>query len=157
MKYYCIGIKGAGMSALANLLHDLGNEVSGYDDTKEFKYTEHGLKERNINIYYDTNHEIDKDTIVTYSKAFKNDHPEIIRVNELGLKVMEYNQVMGEITKMFNTISVCGTHGKTTTTAMISKIIDTVYGCNYFIGDGPGNIKKGNEYFAIEPLYVSLH
>lgn len=157
MKYYCIGIKGSGMSALANLLHDLGNEVSGYDDVKDFKYTEHGLKERNIKIYYDNCHEIDKDTIVTYSKAFKDDHPEIVRVHNLGLKVMEYNEVMGEITKMFNTISVCGTHGKTTTTTMISKIVDEVYGCNYFIGDGTGNIKKDNEYFAIESDEFNRH
>lgn len=157
MKYYCIGIKGSGMSALANLLHDLGNEVFGYDDVKDFKYTEHGLKDRNIKIYYDNSHDIDEDTIVTYSKAFKEDHPEIVRVHELGLEVMEYNEVMGEITKMFKTISVCGTHGKTTTTTMISKIIDEVYGCNYFIGDGTGNIKKGNEYFAIESDEFNRH
>ena len=35
MKYYCIGIKGTGMSTLAQILHDLGNEVSGYDDARE--------------------------------------------------------------------------------------------------------------------------
>ena len=39
MKYYCIGIKGAGMSTLANILYDLGNEVEGYDDAKEYKFT----------------------------------------------------------------------------------------------------------------------
>ena len=80
MKYYCIGIKGSGMSTLAQILSDLGNEVSGYDDHKEFKYTEGGLRERNIKIYYDHNHDIDKDTIVTYSVAFKEDHPEMQEV-----------------------------------------------------------------------------
>ena len=48
MKYYCIGIKGAGMATLACLLSDLGYKVSGYDDIKDFKFTEKGLKERNI-------------------------------------------------------------------------------------------------------------
>ena len=38
MKYYCIGIKGAGMSTLANILSDLGNDVSGYDDTVKYKF-----------------------------------------------------------------------------------------------------------------------
>lgn len=157
MKYYCIGIKGSGMATLANLLHDLGNEVSGYDDYKDFKYTETGLKERGIKIYYDNSHDIDKDAIVTYSKAFKDDHIEIKRVKELGLKVMEYNEVVGEITKMFYTISVTGTHGKTTTTTMISKILDKKFGCNYFIGDGTGYINKDNKYFAIESDEFNRH
>ena len=43
MKYYCIGIKGSGMSTLAQILYDLGNEVSGYDDARGWKYTEDGL------------------------------------------------------------------------------------------------------------------
>ena len=50
MKYYCIGIKGSGMSTLANILHDLGNEVTGYDDTRYYKFTEEGLSKRGIKI-----------------------------------------------------------------------------------------------------------
>ncbi len=46
MKYYCIGIKGSGMSTLAQILYDLGNEVSGYDDSTERKYTQEGLEKR---------------------------------------------------------------------------------------------------------------
>ena len=53
MKYYCIGIKGTGMSTLAQILSDLGNTVSGYDDAKGHKFTQDGLEERNIPIYYD--------------------------------------------------------------------------------------------------------
>ena len=53
MKYYCIGIKGAGMSTLAQILYDLGNEVSGYDDYSGYKYTQDGLDSRGIKIYYD--------------------------------------------------------------------------------------------------------
>ena len=40
MKYYCLGIKGAGMATLANILYDLGNEVVGYDDVVDYKFTE---------------------------------------------------------------------------------------------------------------------
>ena len=65
MKYYCIGIKGTGMSTLAQILHDLGHEVSGYDDAVGYKFTQKGLEERGIPIYYDQTHPIDKDTIVT--------------------------------------------------------------------------------------------
>ena len=46
MKYYCLGIKGSGMATLACLIHDLGNSVSGYDDVKEWKFTEIGLDDR---------------------------------------------------------------------------------------------------------------
>ena len=52
MKYYLIGIKGAGMSALAMLLYDLGYEVAGYDDAKEHRFTEDKLIEKGIKIYY---------------------------------------------------------------------------------------------------------
>lgn len=44
MKYYCIGIKGTGMSTLAQILHDLGNTVSGYDDARDHKFTQDGLE-----------------------------------------------------------------------------------------------------------------
>lgn len=157
MKYYCIGIKGSGMSALACLLKDMGHEVSGYDDAKDYKYTEKGLEKRNISIFYDGNHDIDSDTIVTYSKAFKDDHPELVRVREAGLTVKEYNQVMGDLTKMFKTISVCGTHGKTTTTTMISQIINNAFGCNYFIGDGTGFANSTNEWFVLESDEFNRH
>ena len=149
MKYYCIGIKGAGMSTLANILHDLGNTVTGYDDSKHYKFTEEGLRKRNIKIYYEPN-EIDKDTIVTYSKAFSDDHPEIKRVKELGLKIMEYNEVVGEVTKLFETVGVSGTHGKTTTSLLISHIINNTLGCSYFVGDGTGYANKKDKIFVIE-------
>ncbi len=157
MKYYCIGIKGSGMATLACLLNDLGETVSGYDDVKEEKFTEKGLKARGIPIFYDSTHPLDKDTIVTYSKAFKEDHKEMVRVRQLGLTIKEYNEVVGDLTKRFQTISVCGTHGKTTTTSMISEIIDKAYGCNYFIGDGRGKLDKKNQYFVIESDEFNRH
>ncbi len=157
MKYYCIGVKGSGMSTLAQILHDLGNEVSGYDDHKEFKYTEQGLVDRNIKIYYDNNHDIDKDTIVTYSVAFKEDHPEMKRVRELGLKIESYHDVMGLVTKMFETTSVCGTHGKTTTSLLISHVLENTLGCNYFVGSGDGYAKKDNKYFVVESDEFNRH
>ena len=157
MKYYCIGIKGTGMSTLAQILSDLGNEVSGYDDASEYKFTQKGLEERNIKIYYDNNHSIDKDTIVTYSVAFKEDHKELKRVRELGLTIKKYNEIVGEITEMFNTISVAGTHGKTSTSSMIRQILSSSIGCNYFIGAGDGFVDKSNEIFVIESDEFNKH
>ena len=157
MKYYCIGIKGTGMSTLAQILSDLGNEVSGYDDAKGHKFTQDGLEERNIPIYYDGNHVLDKDTIVTYSVAFKEEHPEIQRVKKLGLTVKKYNEIMGDVIDMFETIGVSGTHGKTTTSSLIKHFLEETIGCNYFIGAGDGYATKKNKYYVVESDEFNRH
>ena len=157
MKYYCIGIKGTGMSTLAQILSDLGNEVSGYDDAKGHKFTQDGLEERNIPIYYDGNHVLDKDTIVTYSVAFKEEHPEIQRVKKLGLTVKKYNEIMGDVINMFETIGVSGTHGKTTTSSLIRHFLEETVGCNYFIGAGDGYATKKNKYYVVESDEFNRH
>ena len=157
MKYYCIGIKGSGMATLACLLSDLGYEVSGYDDVKDFKFTEKGLDARGIKIYYDGTKVIDSDTIITASKAFSEDHKEIKRIKDLGYNITPYNQIIGDLTAKFRTVSVCGTHGKTTTSSMISHVVNNTIGCNFFIGDGRGHANKENELFVIESDEYNKH
>lgn len=157
MKYYCIGIKGTGMSTLAQILSDLGNEVSGFDDAKGHKFTQDGLEERNIKIFYDHTHDIPKDTVVTYSVACPPDHPEMVRVREMGLTIKKYNEIMGEVIDLFKTIGVSGTHGKTSTSSMIRKVLEDTIGCNYFIGAGDGHASRDNEYFVVESDEFNRH
>ena len=157
MKYYCIGIKGTGMSTLAQILHDIGNEVSGYDDARGHKFTQVGLEERNIPIYYEHDHDIDKDTIVTYSVAFSEDHPEMKRVREMGLTVKKYAEIMGDVIDMFESIGASGTHGKTSTSSMLRHLLEGTLGCNYFIGAGDGYATVDNKYRVVESDEFNRH
>ena len=157
MKYYCIGIKGTGMSTLAQMLKDLGHEVYGYDDQKEEKFTQKGLEERNIPIYYDNSFPLDETVIVTASKAFQEIHPELKRVRESKAKFESYNEILGNITKQFRTIAVCGTHGKTTTTSLLKHFFTNTIGTSYFIGDGSGRIFKDCNHLVLEADEFNRH
>ena len=157
MKYYLIGIKGSGMSALASILYDLGNTVVGYDDSVEYKFTLEGLEKRNIKIYHDASFNPDHDYIVCYSNAIKDSHPEIQRLRKLNLEYIRYQDLIGNLSRQFETISVSGTHGKTTTSLMISNILDYCYGANYFVGDGRGHGDKKNKLFVLESCEYNKH
>ena len=158
MKYYFIGIKGSGMSTLANLLYDLGNDIVGYDDSTGYKFTMDGLNKRGIKIYHGEDvPELDKDTIVTYTAAINEEHHEVKRVKELGYQLIPYQELMGSITKHFETTCVCGTHGKTTTSLMISEMIGNSLGCSYFVGDGTGFGNKDSNLLIMESCEYNKH
>ncbi len=155
-KYYFIGIKGSGMSSLAQLLYDLGNEVIGYDDNPHHAYTEIELEKRNIKIYYDTPN-INKDTIVVSSTAVRDTHKEMINAKNIGCKMYRYFELLGELTDKYKTVAISGCHGKTTTTALLSYIFSNTIGCNYIIGDGTGGSNKNNDLFFIEACEYQRH
>lgn len=158
MKYYMAGIKGTGMSALALLLSDLGFDVVGYDDASEHRFTEDKLIERGIKIYNESNSELDNDCIVIYSPALKLDtHPELIKATEMGLKIYEYQEMLGKLTKKFETICISGCHGKTTTTSMLSHIMSNIGKCNYLIGDGRGHGDRESNKFILESCEYRRH
>ena len=157
MKYYLIGIKGSGMSALAGILHDLGNTVVGYDDGLEYKFTLKGLEARKIKIYHDDSFIPDSDYIVCYSNAISKDHKELKRLEKYNLKHIKYQDLIGSLTKKYETISVAGTHGKTTTSLLISNILDSEIGANYFVGDGRGHGDKKNKLFVLESCEYNKH
>ena len=157
MKYYLVGIKGAGMSALALILNDLGFSVEGFDDDKEHQFTEDKLIERNIKIYSGDESGIDENTIVVRSTAIKDEHKEIVKANELGLKVYEYYEMLGKLSGMFDSITVAGCHGKTTTTSMLAHVLNNILGCNYLIGDGTGYASKENKLFIFEACEYMRH
>ena len=157
MKYYLIGIKGAGLSSLAVILQNLGHEVAGYDDEKSYQFTEDKLVQNNIPVFTAPNDYLDENTIVVRSAAIKDDHLEIIDAQSRNLKIYEYNEMLGEISRQFQSITIAGTHGKTTTTSMLALIINNTIGCNYLIGDGNGSAEVNNKIFVFEACEYRRH
>ena len=154
--YHFIGIKGAGMSALATIMKQLGYEVQGSDVDKHY-FTEDGLVKNNIKFFpYDENNITSNLTIIR-GLSITEEHPEMIKARELNLKVIDYNEMVGILTRELNTICICGCHGKTTTTAMTAHVLNKIRGINYLIGDGTGYADKNNSLFALESCEYKRH
>lgn len=156
MKYFFAGIEGSGMAALATMLYDLGNEVIGCDDAKTYSFTLKELEKRNIKVYKDAE-KLEKDMIYVYTAAIHEDHYSYKKAKELGCTMYGYFEMIGELTKKYNSICISGTHGKTTTTAMLSNILKNTIGTNYLIGDGTGFIDKTSNNFVVESCEFERH
>ncbi|MES2409631.1 MAG: UDP-N-acetylmuramate--L-alanine ligase [Patescibacteria group bacterium] len=121
-KIYFLGIGGIGMSALALLFKHEGKDVSGSDTG--FSNRE-GLVKAEVPTFegYHESHITPDIDIVVYTLATPEDNIELIKARELGLPVLSYAAMLGEVSRTKKTIAICGTHGKTTTTAMIAHMM----------------------------------
>ena len=154
--YHFIGIKGAGMSALAQMLKGLGYEVQGSDKPDHF-FTEIELIAKDIPIFaYSADH-IQEGMIIVRGNVISDEHEEVQRALELGLKIYSYQEMLALLTAKFQTIGVSGCHGKTTTSAMLSHVLTNITGCNYLIGDGTGYGNPDNTYFVLESCEYKRH
>ncbi len=154
--YHFIGIKGSGMASLALILHGLGFEVQG-SDIDEHLFTEDEVRAAGIKILPFSADNIKEDMIIVKGNAFKDTHEEVVRAKELGLKIYSYQEMIAKMTERFETITIAGCHGKTTTTSMLSHVLKNITGCNYLIGDGTGYANKDNKYFALEACEWQRH
>lgn len=154
--YHFIGIKGSGMASLALILHGLGFEVQG-SDIDEHLFTEDEVRAAGIKILPFSADNIVEDMIIVKGNAFKDTHEEVVRAKELGLKIYSYQEMIAKLTEKFETITIAGCHGKTTTTSMLSHVLKNITGCNYLIGDGTGYANKDNKYFALEACEWQRH
>ncbi|MDR0785553.1 MAG: UDP-N-acetylmuramate--L-alanine ligase [Treponema sp.] len=124
-KVHCVGVKGVGVSAFAEILRAAGVSVTG-SDTGDVFYTDAILKEIGVPYFetFDAKHiKPDVDAVV-YSAAYSLDaNPELLEAKRLGLPILKYTDALGEYSKLFDSSSIAGVHGKTTTTAMVGVLL----------------------------------
>lgn len=158
---HMIGIGGVSMSGIAEILKNKGFNVTG-SDISSSPVTDK-LRETGIGITIGHYSEaIENADLVVYSAAIGLDDVELTRAKDLGIPTVERKEILGEITKSFrNTICVSGTHGKSTTTSMVSLCFleakkDPTIQVGAILNELQGNYKVGNsDYFILEACEYS--
>ncbi len=155
-KAYLIGIGGIGMSGLAQLLKDMDVSVSG-SDREESPVTELlEAKGISVQLTQDGNGVPEDADVVVYSEAVWEDNPDRMKAKELQIPQKSYFDMLGEVSKEKKTIAVSGTHGKTTTTGMLAKILrDAGVAPSAIVGSivkdfGSNYLSGTSEYFVVE-------
>ena len=122
MKIHFIGIGGIGLSGIARLLKSYGHEISGSDiaeTTLTKKLESEGIK---VTIPHSSD-AINNQDLVIYTAVVKDDNPEIIEANKRGIKTISRREALKLIVNDKKVYSVCGAHGKSTTSAILASIL----------------------------------
>lgn len=157
-KVYVIGIKGSGVIAVVEILHSMGIEITGSDIAEKF-FTDEILKKLNIKYaekFSPENIPPDIDLVI-YSTAYnENNNVEFQEAKKRNLKMISYPEILAELFNQKYGIAVCGTHGKTTTSAMLAHVLkeagtdpSAVIGSKVINWDGNALFGQG-EFFVIE-------
>lgn len=153
---HMIGIGGVSMSGIAEIMKHWGFTVTGSDWVESDVTRKLNLDGIHVVIGHDVNMAAKADVVV-YTAAIKQDDPELVKAKELGIETIERADFLGKITKAFtDTICISGTHGKTTTTSMVSMcFIEACKDPSIQVGATlkaiDGNYRIGNsEHFIIE-------
>ena len=154
--YHFVGIKGSGMSALAQILHDMGYEVQGSDVGKYF-FTQKALEDSKIKILPFQRENIKPGMTVIAGNAFSDTHEEIEEAVSQGIPVVRYHAFLGDFMKNFVSIGVTGSHGKTSTTGLLAHVMRGAEPTSFLIGDGTGRGDKDAAYFVFEACEYRRH
>ncbi|MCF8424617.1 MAG: UDP-N-acetylmuramate--L-alanine ligase [Bacteroidia bacterium] len=140
--YYFLGAGGIGMSALVRYFNHYEKTVFGYDKAQS-NLTEQ-LQKEGTQLHFTENVELVKniclqykkeEILVIYTPAVPQEHQELVYLKENGYQLQKRAWVLGEITKQFKTIAIAGTHGKTTTSCLVTHILKTAgINCFAFLG-----------------------
>lgn len=154
---YFIGIGGISMSGLAEILLSEGFRISGSDRAPSS--LTHMLEEQGVTVYYGQKEENLSPAVdlVVYTSAIKSDNPEMVAADRLQIPTLTRAQLLGQMMRNYKVpIAISGTHGKTTTTSMISQLllsagVDPTLSIGGIYKPIGGNIRVGSsEYFVTE-------
>ncbi|GMU73936.1 MAG: UDP-N-acetylmuramate--L-alanine ligase [Candidatus Campbellbacteria bacterium] len=162
-----IGIGGIGVSALARLMRHRGVHVSGSD--RDLSRVTRELEKIGVRVRpgHDEHHVPVFADLVVYSPAIPEENPEMIRARHLGVPLMSYPEALGAVTRDTFTVAVSGTHGKTTTTAMLAEVLKGSVNPTVIVGSllsgGRSNFVAGHpKRFVVEACeykrsFLNLH
>ncbi len=153
-RIHFIGIGGSGMCPLAEILHTEGFELSGSDNSESDTLAR--IKGYGIPVHMGHRAEnIEGAELVVYTAAVKQDNPELVAAREKNILCLERSVMLGIVTRRYNrSIAVAGTHGKTSTTGMISQVlIGSGFDPSAIIG-GKLNFIGGNSYVGQSDIIV---
>jgi UDP-N-acetylmuramate--alanine ligase len=162
---YFVGIKGTGVCALAELMHNSGMRVSGSDIGEVF-YTDAILQERGIPYYetVDASHIRDDFDIVIHSAAYGAENPELAEAARRSIPVFKYPEALGAWSAGFDSAGIAGVHGKTTTTAIAGELVKALdLPAQILVGSAVSGFKGrstlilGNKYFIAETCEYRKH
>lgn len=156
--FHFVGIGGIGMSGIAEVLHNLGYQVQGSDLADSANVQR--LRAKGITIHI--GHQADNITgasVLVISSAVKDQNPEVIAARQKLIPVVRRAEMLAELMRLKWSISIAGTHGKTTTTSMIASLIDAAnldptvinggiinaYGSNMRMGSGDWMVVEADE------------
>ncbi len=161
--YHLVGIKGAGMSAIASILKSQGIHLTG-SDTEETFFTDKILKDLKIPVFNKFSPiNIGKPDLVIASAAYGDENPEIKEAKRKGIKVIFYPQMLSRLMNKKYSIAICGTHGKTTTTALAGLLLekggfDPTVVVGSYVNHFKGNARVGkSKYFVVEACEYKKH
>ncbi|MCD8509993.1 MAG: UDP-N-acetylmuramate--L-alanine ligase [Bacillus sp. (in: Bacteria)] len=154
--YHFIGIKGSGMSALAQILSDMQYKVQGSDVEKVF-FTQKPLEKKGIPLLPFQKENIQTDQTIIASPAYNEENVEIRAAREMEIPVHQYPTFLGQFIGQFTSIAVTGSHGKTSTTGLLAHVLQEAKPTSYLIGDGTGKGEEDSEYFVFEACEYRRH
>ncbi len=153
-----IGIGGIGMSAIAEVLHNLGHKVQGSDQNDGANVQR--LRDKGIPVYIGHRAEnLGASAVVVTSTAIQHDNPERVEAKERHLPLVRRAEMLAELMRFKQSVAVGGTHGKTTTTSMVGTLLDyggldptiinggilNAYGTNAKMGEGDWLVAEADE------------
>jgi UDP-N-acetylmuramate--alanine ligase len=150
-----IGIGGIGMSGIAQLYLDAGIKVTGSDIRDSERLELLRLKGAKVYIGHKPYH-IKNQDLVVYSSAIKEDNPELIEARRKNIRIIKRAEALAEIIQNANLITVTGSHGKTTTSSLVSHILmeagffPTVVVGGIWLNLNNSAFKGGNDFFVVE-------